>query len=152
MSSTLTKIGTGLSFFNTAWLTGLTYWFWSSVPVLRKDIAELEEVICEINDDLDRVNRLQKEVDGFSIALDELTNRFDELEEQYKKQSLSESFSYENDSYSPIVDVPRRNIMVQRGRGAHGGRGGRGARGGRGGTRTNMYVDEFDELESCEIP
>lgn len=84
MSSTLVKIGTGLSFFNTAWLVGLSGWLWSVIPSLTKSYEEMEEVIVEMEAEVETVEKMRDEISGFQLSLDEVEARLRDLEGQYK--------------------------------------------------------------------
>ncbi len=84
MSSTLVKIGAGLSFFNTAWLVGLSGWLWSVIPSLTKSYEEMEEVIVEMEAEVETVEKMRNEISGFQLSLDEVEARLCDLEGQYK--------------------------------------------------------------------
>lgn len=162
MSSNLVKIGAGLSYLNTAWLTGLSLWLWSLLPGYSKSIEEMEEVIIEMEDEMKAVEELKDDVNGLQLSLDSVEERVTSIEKRMEKQNKQESeqktiisfiikeledmgvdissFRQPFTPSSPYVfgdsysSPKHQSEMFTTTRGGRGG-GSRGARGGRGGRR-----------------
>jgi hypothetical protein len=82
MPHILIKVGVGLSYINTVWLGGLTAWLYSVIPELKKSVRKSKKKVDRMEEEVETVENLRKEMMGFQLTVDNLNDRVVELETQ----------------------------------------------------------------------